>query len=309
MKSNVDIAVCVCTYRRPKMLEQLLLSISSLTIPQNANVTLIVIDNDVIRSAEPVFEMFSFKFPAHYHVESSSGLDLVRNRALEEAIELGSNYLAFMDDDETVHSEWLLELYNAAVRFEADIVAGNVSYLLPKNVPKWMHRPGFFNKSPLKTGERKDVIGAGNVCFKLDHVVKFNIRFRSDFRHSGGEDTFFFQELIRKGCKAIHCHEAISYESVPESKANVDWFAKRSFMYGFVKARRYQIVLNSVHSKGYLTYKYLDLYLRFQLEKLFSTVTSREAEVRVIQKRSRINGFMHALKGKELRSYDEIHGN
>src|SRR5438270_949128 len=107
-KAN-HIAVCVCTYKRPQMLQRLLNDVSVQETDGAFEFSIVVIDNDASQSAEPVVSAFAKKasIPVTYGAEPRQGICLVRNRAIEHA---AGDFIAFIDDDEFPDRRWLLEL-------------------------------------------------------------------------------------------------------------------------------------------------------------------------------------------------------
>src|SRR5215831_17871144 len=114
------ISVCVCTYNRRELLEHCLKSLSELVDPRpRYEIEIIVIDNNsndgtgtLVKSLIP-----HFPFPLHYVYEGVQGLSVARNTAIEVA---GGEYLAFLDDECFVPTDWL------------DIAFGNIVLFNPK---------------------------------------------------------------------------------------------------------------------------------------------------------------------------------
>ena len=52
------------------------------------------------------------------------------------------------------------------------------------------------------------------------------------FGKTGGEDTFFFRELRKRGCHMIWCREALVFGPISPAKANLRWILKRRFRTG-----------------------------------------------------------------------------
>ena len=115
MKANSErkanhIAVCVCTYKRPQMLQRLLDDLSVQETGGAFEFSIVVGDNDPSQSAEPVVSAFATRssIPVTYAVEPRQGICRIRNRAIEYAT---GNFIAFIDDDEFPDRRWLLELF------------------------------------------------------------------------------------------------------------------------------------------------------------------------------------------------------
>ena len=122
-----SIAICIATYQRPELLDALLQSLSRCTLPSGHAVEVRIIDNDAEGSARERVESFrtvaSQFSKVHYTIEPRQNIAHARNRA----IEMGSaDAYVFVDDDETVRQDWLVELVACAERHQADAVFGPV---------------------------------------------------------------------------------------------------------------------------------------------------------------------------------------
>src|SRR5690348_15043491 len=92
------LAVCVCTYGRPKSLRDCLASLSRQQPVDNVRHFVIVIDNDATCSAMPVVS--ASRSGAFYIAEPRRGIAYARNRGLSLAARLEADWIAFIDDDE-----------------------------------------------------------------------------------------------------------------------------------------------------------------------------------------------------------------
>src|SRR5579864_3268679 len=70
------ISVCVCTYKRPQFLERLLEELGQQQTGGLFTFSVVVVDNDKLRSAEPVISTFANRYPisVRYCVESRQGI-------------------------------------------------------------------------------------------------------------------------------------------------------------------------------------------------------------------------------------------
>ena len=120
------LAVCIPTYRRPRMLAACLEAVARLETPNTCRISVIVVDNDAAASARGQVEALQadFPFPLSYVTETRRGLASVRNRLLLEALAAGADWIAFLDDDEMPAPDWLSQLTRAAQDHRADVVTG-----------------------------------------------------------------------------------------------------------------------------------------------------------------------------------------
>src|ERR1700733_14490753 len=108
-KSN-HIVVCVCTFRRPHLLRQLLDKLNDVRTGGVFTYSAVVADNDGERSAEEVVTAFgaAARFPVAYCVEPQQNIALARNTAIRHA---DGDMIAFIDDDEFPEADWLQQSF------------------------------------------------------------------------------------------------------------------------------------------------------------------------------------------------------
>src|SRR5437016_299005 len=108
MTNNVvHISVCICTYKRPSLLKHLLETLSGQDTDGLFTYSIVIADNDGLRSAEAVALQFAAEspIPLTYSVEPRQNIALARNKAIENA---RGNFVAFVDDDQFLTRRWLL---------------------------------------------------------------------------------------------------------------------------------------------------------------------------------------------------------
>ncbi len=124
----MKVCVCVCTYNRPELLERLLRSFRDIELGklQARDVDLIVVDNKPTDQARQVCESVSDRLPIqlHFAQEPQRGIPFARNRAISEALELGADLIAFIDDDDVPQRDWLIRLIEKQTESGADLVCG-----------------------------------------------------------------------------------------------------------------------------------------------------------------------------------------
>jgi len=74
--------------------------------------SIVVVDNDRLRSAEEVVKEFTVasSIPIRYCVEPQQNIAMARNRAVSNA---SGDFIAFIDDDEFPQGRWLVTLFQA----------------------------------------------------------------------------------------------------------------------------------------------------------------------------------------------------
>lgn len=194
----------------------------------------IVVDNDAQRSAEVVVrELNASGQEIIYAVEPEQNVSLARNKALSFA---AGDYIATIDDDEYADSRWLLHLYRAITSFNADVVHGPVIPEVPPQTPRYI-RGGFMRPNPPTGSTRKYILNAGNTLFRRALIEGLTTPYDPRFGRTGGEDSAFFFDLKRRGFQMTWCREALVFEAVSPTRANLVWLMKRKFRNGNIYPR------------------------------------------------------------------------
>ena len=229
----MQVAVCICTFRRAKGLERALRALDGLTFEGTApTVRVVVVDNDAAGSARSVVEAAQkvSRWPLQYRIEPRQGIPFARNACVRESGE--ADFVAFIDDDETPGAEWLAALVKVIECHHADVVTGPVESELPESVPTWIQHGGFFRPRRLATGTRVDVAYTNNVLVRKAAIADMPRWFDERMSFSGGSDSHFFRRLHAAGRKIVWCAEAVVVEHVPATRATVRWLLARSFRVG-----------------------------------------------------------------------------
>ena len=225
------ICVCVCTYKRPRLLKRLLEELRGQETGGLFTYSVVVVDNDQSRSAQSVVEEFAASsiIPIKYCTEPRQNIAMARNIAVENA---RGNFIAFIDDDEFPIKRWLLTLFEALNKYGVDGVLGPVKPHFEDEPPTWVVKGKFYDRPSYPTGFVIDWRKGrtGNVLLKRQLFDEGRQRFNPEFRT--GEDQDFFRRLIEKGHVFIWCHEAMAYEVVPPSRWNRSFMIRRALLQG-----------------------------------------------------------------------------
>lgn len=226
------ISVCICTFKRTKLLRQLLERLDNQRTDGLFTYSVVVADNDSLRSAQHVVAAFSSSFHVHatYCCESQQNIALARNKALQHA---EGDFIAFIDDDEFPADDWLFNLFKTCVTYGVDGVLGPVKPDFEYDPPAWVKKGRFFDRPTFDTGYSVnwDESRTGNVLFKRDILNAVDTPFRSEF-DTAGEDVDFFRRMMEKGCTFVWCNEAVVHEVVPASRCNRSYLLKRALLRG-----------------------------------------------------------------------------
>jgi len=235
MVSKLDhISVCICTYKRPKLLCNLLTKLQNQKTNELFTYSIVVVDNDYERSGRLVAE--SFKAPGkmrmEYCVEPIQNIALARNKAVQNA---DGDFIAFIDDDEFPADDWLLKLYDSIKEFRADGILGPVIPHFEVAPPKWVVKGKLCDRGSYSTGtnikNHRDT-RTGNVLFSKALFDKNPLPFDASFGQTGGEDCDFFRKSIENGRVFVWCNEAAVYEHLPVERLNRKYYLKRALLRG-----------------------------------------------------------------------------
>lgn len=221
--------VAVLTYRRNESLPALLAELEMQTQSVVPRAETLVIDNDPDGGAADVVAHWSGRGVRYVH-EPRPGISAARNRALTEAD--GADLLAFLDDDELPSAGWLAHLIGAWQSWGCAAVVGPVPARLLGPVDPWVAGSKMFDRDRHPSGTQMVEAATGNLLLDLRQVRALGLRFDERFGLTGGEDTLFTRELVRRGGQIRWCDEAEAVESVPAERLTRDWVLSRNFRCG-----------------------------------------------------------------------------
>jgi succinoglycan biosynthesis protein ExoM len=225
------ICVCVCTYKRPKFLKRLFSKLDTQETGGLFTYSIVVADNDVLRSGEPVVLDFSAAsaIRVKYCVQPQQNIALTRNMAVENA---SGDFVAFIDDDEFPEKNWLLTLFKTCEEYNVDGVLGPVKCYFDEQPPKWIMKTNFYVRPINPTGSVVDWREArtGNVLVRKRVIPLGEQPFRSEFL--SGEDQDFFRRMIEKGHTFIWSADAVAYEVVPPTRWKRTYMLRKALLWG-----------------------------------------------------------------------------
>jgi glycosyltransferase involved in cell wall biosynthesis len=226
------ITVCVCTYRRPELLERLIAELVCQETGGLFTYSIVVSDNDRLRSALPVVRSAAARssVPIEYCEEPRQNIALARNRAIAQA---AGDLVAFIDDDEFPGRAWLKTLFRACGE-EVSGVLGPVRPYFETPPPSWVVDGRFYDRPTYPTGFVIDWRKGrtGNVLLKRHVFTPGEPAFRPEFLT--GEDQDFFRRMIERGHVFTWCNEAVAYEVVPPSRWTRTFMLRRALLRGAV---------------------------------------------------------------------------
>jgi len=227
---NRSIDICVCTFRRPELTDTLR-SIAAMDKPAGFEVGVVVADNDDQPSAQPLVKALAqeLKLPIRYRHAPARNISIARNACLDASV---SDLVAFIDDDETASVRWLAELVATAEASGATAVLGPVRARYRPDAPGWMREGDFHSTLPVWV---RGEIRTGYTCNVLLRTREESLRgrrFSLARGQTGGEDTEFFDNMVRAGGSIAFSPQAFVEEVVPRARAAFDWLRRRRFRFG-----------------------------------------------------------------------------
>lgn len=224
--ARIDITIVIGSYNRADMLAETLQSLTSLDtrLPSGERFTyeVVAIDNAstdntqevIARFAQPEHRGSAEQVRGYYEIEP--GVTHARNRGLAEA---AGDWIAFHDDDQRAHPQWLVQLQALAARRAVKVVGGAVKLSLPEGNTRDLaaacrvllgEKVGWNQEQPYN---RKRIPGTNNLMLHrevIEQVGVFDTRIKD-----GGEDADLFRRIRTAGYEAWYTPEAIVYHLIP----------------------------------------------------------------------------------------------
>ena len=196
----MNVAVCLCTYRRPLGLRRQLRAIAAARKPPRTEV--VVVDN---ACEEGTAQIVMDELPqARLIYEPRRGISFARNTSFHAALLLGAALVATIDDDDEVTEDWLLRLLDHHRLSGADLILGTM-------IDEHGHHS-------------KHVRGCGNAMFSGRVLRRFGPSwFDPKVGLTGGEDAMIFETVIEVGGSVARC---------VDSKVRRHYAAHRATLYG-----------------------------------------------------------------------------
>ncbi len=237
-EKRILISVCIATYKREKLLERLLQSLTEQVLEQNIMIEIIVTDNNIEESAKSILRKFisTDKISFKYFIQPIKNISLTRNVCVENAT---GHYICFIDDDETADKNWIVNLLDCVQKFNADGVFGYVIPRFEEGInDKFKQREFYFSKMS-ESGSHARFMFTTNALVKSEIIKKNNVLFDPDYGITGGEDANFFGKLKKEGAKFVNCKEAISYEFIGKQRTTIKFFLRRNIRGGQTYSRNF----------------------------------------------------------------------
>lgn len=223
----IKISICICTRNRQEGLKKILDSLESMQTPDHTKIKIVIIENDIENYSENIVKRFSAKskFNVCYYLENRKGLAFARNRSVKEAGDC--DFCCFVDDDQVVAPDWLIELVECLREFDADGIWGPNPPIFNKKVPSYIsqfHTPKLFDYGTIVTNAATNCL-----LLRKEYLDKIEGPFDVRLNFTGGEDILLTSQISKLGGIIRYNPNAIAYEIIPNNRTTIKYIAKRCY--------------------------------------------------------------------------------
>ena len=159
--------------------------------------------------------------------------------------------MAFVDDDETVAPDWLVELVAVARDTGAAFVQGPLTMTVENSEDSWWLESGFFRQKSFADRALRHESWTNNVLIDLAFIIGHGCRFDAALQFDGGGDTLFFQDVVAAGGEGRFAAKAIVYEVQSPKRLTWKWALLRHYRYGITRANTSLLRRSRLRSLGY----------------------------------------------------------
>lgn len=253
---SIEIVVCIPSFRRPQHLR---LTLESLAAQETGRrFAVVIVENDAAACASvPVAAEFlaSGNLSGLCLVEPRQGNCQAINAAFETALSTFpfASSLLMIDDDEIASSDWLESMLRAAETTGADIVGGPVFPDFDDDMKRGWGRHPAFRPGYDVSGPVPVIYGCGNCLIRRPVFAALGLpAFDLRFNFLGGGDYDFFLRCRHAGFRFHWAAEAVIVETVPASRTNVGWLARRGLRIGAINYHVQRKAARTVWSRSVL---------------------------------------------------------
>ena len=296
-----SVAICIPTFKRPRMLGRLLDALEALET--DADVRVLVADNDAEHHAgfDLCQTLTGYRWPLSAVIAPQRGIAQVRNVQIEQALRTDARFIAMIDDDEWPQKDWIAQFLACARQTEADVLQGSVLF----GGAEGLEGHGDIRHA---TGPVAMLQGAGNLLIRRAVLEEMTAPwFDPAFALSGGEDREFFVRLQRAGKCFAWSDEARVHGDIPATKDNLGWLLRRAYSVGNSDMR---VLLKHGLGAGGVAIELCKIGASFLLSPLAALAFAIHPRKRAIplQKLFRAAGKLGALMGCSYNEYAVVHG-
>lgn len=315
------ICIGAITRGRPLGFRTLIKSFAQMQRPPDADIIFAFVENDEAHNLAAEIEAFRASMPGipvFYEIEPKLGIPMARNHVLAIALRERCNFLTFVDDDEIVAADWLLELYMEQKNRALDLVGGPVrlqpcpagSSLIERTVWRGLVRR---NKRIETTAARlrsqgkdhKVTVITSNWMACLSFVEQSHLRFDESLGFSGGSDTRFFKDAKKVGAQTGWAPRALVYEFMPTQRLSLAYQYRRGRDQAIASYRnkyRQTSFAAILKSLGFIVFKLISA----SALVVFSVFDGGASLVAAVRSVGFASGRTQAVFGRQSRQYETI---
>jgi succinoglycan biosynthesis protein ExoM len=307
----VDVLIAIPTFRRPESLEHLLRALEGLST--SANVTVLVADNDGdVHAGADVCERLratGYRWLLDSIVVPERGIAQVRNALVARILTAHTaEFVAMIDDDEWPSPDWLDAFIRVQRATGADALQGSIHRVFENDPGAWVAHCDGVTDVVRPTGPVEMLQGAGNLFIRRALLEKLSAPwFDTSFNTTGGEDADFLMRLKEHGAHFAWADEAVAFDRVPASRANLKWALKRAYSVGNSDMRVFLKHRPSVGAQLGALAKIAGALVLSPLQLLL-LLADRNRRVMPLRRFFRAAGKLAALGGHRYDEYAVVHG-
>ncbi|GAX62979.1 glycosyltransferases [Candidatus Scalindua japonica] len=235
----MNISIIVCTYNRVDSLNRTLQSIKAMTVSDDIEWELLIVDNNSTDNTRKVVDEFisTSGLNCRYILEENQGHSHARNRGINESC---GEIIAYTDDDVIVDKYWLQNIDNVFKENSISCVGGKILPIWEISCPEWLDNNHDFygNLALLDYGDspfyldKPKIWGANFVVKKImfEKYGTFNTSLGRIFgKLCSFDETDFLQRLIENGEKILYTPNLIVHHCIPAKRMRKSYFRKWRF--------------------------------------------------------------------------------
>ncbi len=243
---NKKITAAFCTYNRAARLPALVTALRAQACPIPFDI--LVVDNNSSDDTPEVLARLSQEDgPVLRHVrETTQGIPFARNRALEECLSAGSDFMLFMDDDELPGEGLLAAAVDALEREGAKCAGGRVEIVFPPGQrPAWLEDDllGFLaeidhGQDAFWITDRGTPLWTANIAYRMEIFsrhpdLRFDTRYnRLGHAVGGGSDAIMFRAMVDRQIRIRYRPDMVVEHYVDDWRLKRRYFLKLHFIAG-----------------------------------------------------------------------------
>jgi glycosyltransferase involved in cell wall biosynthesis len=254
---NKKLTAAFCTYNRAERLPTLVAALRAQDCPIPFDI--LVVDNNSSDNTQEILERLSQENgpSLRYVRETAQGIPFARNRAVDECLSLGSDFMLFMDDDELPGQGLLAAAVEALEQDGAECAGGRVEIVFaPGRRPQWLEDEllGFLaeidhGQDAFWIEDQSTPLWTANIAYRMEIFsrhpdLRFDTRYnRLGHAVGGGSDAIMFRAMVDRQFKIRYRPDMVVEHYVDDWRLKRRYFLKLHFIagrkYGQFQTREY----------------------------------------------------------------------